>query len=84
MARTNECRAVAVVFNVAVTLPKSNDKSDAIPACIEHIDGYSVEVFFPYYVIDGKIVYGETFAQPGPGKHEIFAYRNAAIKRPKC
>jgi hypothetical protein len=41
-----------------------------------------VEVFFPYYVIDGKIVYGETFAQPG--KHEIFAYRNAAIKRPKC
>ena len=70
MARINECKAVAVVFNVGVTLPKSNRKSDAIQACIEHKDGYSVEVFFPYQVIDGRIVYGETFAQPG--KAEIF------------
>jgi hypothetical protein len=48
MARTSECKAVAVVFNVGVTLPKSNRKSDTIQACIEHKDGYSVEAFFPY------------------------------------
>ncbi len=70
MARANECKAIAVVFNVAVALPKSDRKSDAIQACLEHEDGYSVEVFYPYHVIDNEIVYGETFAQPG--KNEIF------------
>lgn len=75
LACANECKAVAVVFNVAVTLPKSDRKSDVIQACIEHKDGYSVEVFFPYQVIEGKIVYGESSAQPG--KHEIFRILDA-------
>ena len=64
MARTNECKAVAVVFNVIVTLPQSNLKSDAIQASIEHENGYSVEVFFPYQVVGDEIAYGKTFAQP--------------------
>jgi hypothetical protein len=71
MAHTNQCKAVAVVFDVAVSLPESTRKSDAIQVCVEHVDGYSVEVFFPYQIIDNEIVYGETFAQQG--KHEIFA-----------
>jgi hypothetical protein len=70
LARANECKAVTVVFKVAVTSPKSGRKSDAVQACIEHKDGYWVEVLFPHQVIDDKIVYGETFAQAG--KHEIF------------
>jgi len=70
MARTNQCKAIAIVFDVAVTLPKSNLKSDAIQVCVEHADGYSVEVFFPYRIIDNELAYGETFAQQG--KHEIF------------
>src|SRR5579863_5305377 len=45
-------------------------KGDAIQICIEHVDGYSVEVFFPYEIVDGQVVYGKTFAQAG--KHEIF------------
>ena len=49
---------------------RAKQDSEELVNAIEHRDGYSVEVFFPYQVIDGRIVYGEMFAQPG--KHEIF------------
>ena len=71
MANTRQCKAVATVFNVSVNLPKSNRKSDAIQVCVEHAEGYSAEVFFPYQIINNEITYGETFAQEG--KYEIFA-----------
>jgi hypothetical protein len=70
MASGNQCKAVAVVFDVAVNLPSSSRKSDAIQVCVDHAEGYSVEVFFPYQIVNNQIVYGETFAQEG--KHEIF------------
>lgn len=75
LARTNQCKAVAVAFNVAVNLPDSNRKSDAIQVCLDHADGYSVEVFFPYQIVNGEVAYGETFAQKG--KQEIFGYNVA-------
>jgi hypothetical protein len=71
LARNNQCKAVAIAFNVAVELPKSNRKSDAIQVCVDHADGYSAEVFFPYQIINNEIIYDETFAQEG--KREIFA-----------
>jgi hypothetical protein len=70
MANTNQCKAVAVVFDVAVNLPNSNRKSDAIQICVDHADGYSAEVFFPYQIVNNEVVYGETFAQEG--SHDIF------------
>jgi|SRR5205809_4629800 len=70
MARTNRCKAVAIVFDIVVSLPESSGKSNAIQVCLDHVDGYSAEVFFPYQIIHGEIAYGETFAQKG--KHEIF------------
>ncbi|SRR6266404_139200 len=70
IASTGQCKAVAMVFNVSVNLPKSNRKSDAIQVCVEHVDGYAAEVFFPYQTINNEIVYAETFAQGG--KHEFF------------
>ena len=63
VARTSQCKAVAIVFDVAVTLPESNRKSDAIQVSLEHADGYSVDVFFPYQIIEKQIVYDQTFAQ---------------------
>jgi len=74
MARTSQCKAVAIVFDVAVTLPESNRKSDAIQVCVEHTDGYSAEIFFPYQIIDKQIVYDQTLAQPG--KREFFAQKD--------
>ncbi len=73
MASTNRCKAVAVVFDVAVNLPSSNRRSDAIQVCLDHVDGYSAEVFFPYHIVNNQLVYEEIFAQEG--KHEIFDRR---------
>lgn len=64
-ARAKQCKAVAIVFDVAVYLPGTHQKSDAIQVCVEHIDGYSAEVFFPYEIVNREIVYGEAFAQQG-------------------
>ena len=69
-ARSNQCKAVAMVLDVAVTLPESNEKSDAIQVCIEHVEGYSAEVFFPYQIVSKEIIYGKTFAQQR--KPEVF------------
>jgi hypothetical protein len=71
LARRNECKAVAMVFNATVTLPNSNCRSDAIQVCVEHSDSYSAEVFFPYQLVENELVYGKTFAQRG--KTEVFA-----------
>ena len=71
LARNNLCKAVAMVFDVTVTLPNSNRKSDAIQVSLEHSENYSAEVFFPYAIVENEVVYGETFAQQG--KAEVFA-----------
>lgn len=70
LATCNEIRAAALVFNVSVNLPKSARKSDAIHVYIDHVEGYSVEVFFSYQIVNSNDVYGETFAQAG--KPNIF------------
>lgn len=71
MVETGECKATAIVFDVGVNLPGTQEKSDAIQVCLDHADGYSAEVFFPYEIGDGgQVVYGETFAQEG--RHEVF------------
>ena len=69
-ARDHECTAAAVVFDVNVTLPGSHCKSNAIQLCIDHVGGYSAEVFLPYEIKGNEIVYGETFAQEGG--HTVF------------
>ena len=75
MADGRRCKAVALVFNVSTTLPNSGQKSDAVQLSIEHEGGYSVEIFLPYRVTGGEVVYGETFVQQG--KHEVFPVADA-------
>jgi hypothetical protein len=70
LASAKKCKVAAILFDVAVNLPRSNRKSDAIQVCVDHTDGYSAEVFFPYHIADNEIVFDEIFAQEG--KHEIF------------
>jgi hypothetical protein len=70
MAGARQCKAAAIVLDVIVNVPNSNRKSDAIQVCVDHVNGYSAEVFFPYQIINNKIIYEKTFAQEG--KHEIF------------
>ena len=75
MARANKCKAAAIVFDVAVNMPNSNRKSDAIQVCVEHVQCYSAEVFFPYHIINNEIVYDATFAQEG--EHAIFEHSSS-------
>jgi hypothetical protein len=65
IASTNKCRAVAIVFNVTVSPPGSDLKVDAIQVCLEHMNGYSAEVFFPYSIANGEVTFGDAFAQQG-------------------
>jgi hypothetical protein len=69
-AKAKRCRAVAIVFNVAITIPGSGQKSDAIQVSVEHRDGYSADIFYPYQLVDDEVNYGPIFAQAG--NHEIF------------
>ena len=70
LAKNNQCKATALVYNVVVTLSGRNRKSDAIQVCLDHVDNYSAEVFFPYRLGDKQIVYPQTFGQKG--KNKIF------------
>lgn len=65
LANADRCKAAAIVFDVKVILPGSDLRSDAIQVCVDHVDGYSAEVFFPYRVVNHDVVYGEAFAQAG-------------------
>jgi hypothetical protein len=71
LAASNKCKATAIVFDVLLKSSDTHQHSNAIQICLEHSDGYSAEVFFPYETTDdGRVVYGETFAQEGG--HDVF------------
>ena len=76
LAASNECKATAIVYDVIVPLPDQNRKTDAIQIYLDHANNYSAEVFLPYELIDGRVVYGEMFAQEG--KYELFGKEEVA------
>lgn len=64
-ARSGEYKATAIVYDVKVKLPSTEDKSDAIAVSLNHRDSYSVVVLFPYRIDSGKLILGTAFAQAG-------------------
>ncbi len=64
-AHKNEYKATAVVYDVRVVLPSNEEKSDAIAVSLNHRDGYSVVVLFPYKIDAAKLVWGKIFAHKG-------------------
>ena len=64
-AAAKQYKATALVYDVKVTPPSSNKKSDAIAVALDHVDKYSVVVFFPYELVNGKLHMGAVFAQKG-------------------
>ena len=74
-ARAHECRATALVCNVRMKEPGGDRKFDAIQVRLDHADGYSTEVFFPYEIVEEEVRYGETFAHKG--KDGIFRHHRA-------
>ena len=61
-------KATAIIFDVRIKPPGEEEKTDAIQACLDHQDGYSVKVLFPYKITNGDLVFGKTFARRGDGK----------------
>ena len=64
-ARSGEYIATALFYDVRVALRDKGPKSDAVAVALDHRDDYSVVVFFPYQIEDGKVSFGELFAQQG-------------------
>ena len=64
-ARKGEYRAAVIVYDVRVTLPSTDEKSDAIAVSLNHRDNYSVIVLLPYKIDAGTLILGTAFAQKG-------------------
>ena len=64
-AKESHFKATALVYDVRVTLPSTGEKSDAIAVSLNHRDGYSVIILFPYKIENSKAVLGAPFAQKG-------------------
>jgi len=64
-ARRGEYKATAVVYDVRVELPSTEEKSDAIAVSLNHRDNYSVVVLYPYKIDGGEPIFGTVFAQEG-------------------
>ena len=68
-AKEGTYRATAIVYDVRVVPPDSEEKSDAICLDLDHVDGLSLTAMLPYsFNADGEIVYTNLFAQAGNGK----------------
>jgi hypothetical protein len=59
--------ACAVVYDVRIVPPGKTEKTDAIAVDLNHRDGMSVTMYFPYQIgPDKEVVFGELFASKGP------------------
>jgi hypothetical protein len=72
-ARSGECRATGIVVNVRLVPPGGADKCNAIQVNLDHKEGYSAEVFYPYHLDGPQVIYGPIFAQKNDS--DIFAER---------
>jgi hypothetical protein len=57
--------ASALAYDVRVLPPGSDAKTDAVAVELDHRDGYTVVVFFPYVLRSGEVVFGQAFVNAG-------------------
>jgi hypothetical protein len=63
---TGKILACALVYDVRVVPPGQSEKTDAVAIDLDHRDGMSVTMYFPYRIdADRKVVFGELFASKG-------------------
>jgi hypothetical protein len=70
-ARSGWYRATALVMDTLFTADPMVDKTDAIAVALDHRDGYSVMVIYPYRFNAGRLVIEAPIAQQGAA--EIFS-----------
>jgi len=67
MSKDEMIAAFALVFMVNITCPNGS-RSDAIQVNVDHREGYSAEVLYPYTIEANEVDYGAMFAQKGTGQ----------------
>lgn len=73
-ARDGRSKATVLLFDRRVVPPGQAEKSDAIMAQLDHVSGYSIQLFEPYRLSDKReLTIGDTFAIDGA--HKIFPTR---------
>ncbi len=72
-AKERRFKATALVYNVNITLPTNGQKSDAIAVSLNHRDGSSVKMLFPYRIVENSVVIDQPFAQRGEA--DVFPLR---------
>ena len=63
--RAKRYKATALVYDSRVVVPKTGNQSDAIAVSLNHRDGYSVVVFFPYRIEHAELSLDDAFATVG-------------------
>jgi hypothetical protein len=57
--------ATALIYDVRIAITDPDEKKDAVAVSLNHRDGYSVIVMFPYRLDGVNVVFGEALAQAG-------------------
>ncbi len=71
-AQRGDYRATALVYDVFTTPPGKDARQDAIAVSVDHRDGDSAVVLYPYaFTAEGELTVEEPFAVEG--KHKIFS-----------
>jgi hypothetical protein len=71
MAQKGSIKACALVCNVNVVPPEHKNEVEAIAVHLEHLNQYSIVVFFPFRLENGDLFIDEPFAIEG--KYEVFS-----------
>jgi ATP-dependent Clp protease adapter protein ClpS len=66
-AREGRYTATALIYDIVANLP-SGAKSDAVAVALDHWNGYSVVVAFPYEISNGKVQVQSPIAVRGEGR----------------
>ena len=64
-ARAGTYIATALAFDVTTSVPGDEQPCDAIAVSLNHRAGYSIVVVTPYSLVEGTLIVGESFAEPG-------------------
>ena len=64
-AKDESYSATALIYDVRLSISDSGQKTDAVAVSLNHRDGYSVTVLFPYTLNGREVLFGEALAQPG-------------------
>ena len=60
--------ATSIFYDVRVTPPDSESKSDAVAVALDDVNGYSGVVYKPYRWMNGELIFGNIFAFAGQNK----------------